>query len=151
MSSFWLNMKSKMKSTCTPSIVYESNSKNISGRRPSQEPGSVSTGYSALRADLWPKRRNFSELVITWSRHNQGLCWRSPVSDGGLAADWTRAETRQWAPPPRARGPVHNARTLELQTKIVKLDTESESFLYQWINLLQWMLEKSSKVKFALL
>ena len=41
MSSFWLNMKSKMNSTCTPSIVYESNSKNISGRRPSQEPGSA--------------------------------------------------------------------------------------------------------------
>ena len=85
---------------------------------------SASTGCSALRADLWPKRRKFSELVIiTWSRHNQGRRCRSPVSDGGWAADWTRAETRQWSPPPQARG--HSAHALELQTKVVKLDSMS--------------------------
>ena len=85
------------------------------------------SGCSALRADIWPKRRKFSELVITWSRHNQGRRCRSPVSDGGWAADWTRAETRQWSPPPRARGPGHSAHALELQTKVVKLDTRWKS------------------------
>ena len=56
-------MKLNTKSTYTPSIVYESNPKNISGRRPSQEPGSVSTGCSALRARGRGGHRSPGELA----------------------------------------------------------------------------------------
>ena len=56
-------MKSNTNYTCTPSIVYELNLKNISGRRPSQEPGSVSTGCSALRARGRGGHRSPGELA----------------------------------------------------------------------------------------